>query len=60
MVTGAITNFDTFAWIALGLFVVGLIGVMFYERSSSKAKRQQSQTPSQREPSNPGTKPDIE
>jgi hypothetical protein len=60
MVTSAITNFDTFAWIALGLFIVGLIGIMFYERSSSKAKRQQSQTPSQREPSSLGTNTDIE
>jgi hypothetical protein len=60
MVTSAITNFDTFAWIALGLFIVGLIGVMFYERSSPKAKRQQYVPPSQREPSNPGTKTDIE
>jgi hypothetical protein len=60
MVTSAITNFDTFAWIALGLFIVGLIGVMFYERSSPKTKRQQSQPQSQREPSNPGTNTDIE
>ncbi|MGB6526975.1 MAG: hypothetical protein WCC17_17995 [Candidatus Nitrosopolaris sp.] len=60
MVAGAITNFDSFVWIALGLFIVGLIGIMFYERSSSKAKRQQSQPQSHREPSHPGTNTDIE
>jgi hypothetical protein len=60
MVTSAITNFDTFAWIALGLFIVGLVGVMFYERSSSKVKREQSQPASQRQSSNPGTNTNIE
>lgn len=58
MVVGAIANFDSFVWIALGLFVLGLIGVMVYERSSSKAKRQQPQ--SQRQPSRPGTNTGIE
>ena len=36
MVVGAIPNFDSFVWISVGLFIVGLIGTMVYERSSSK------------------------
>ena len=42
-----ITNFDSYALIAIGLFVIGLFSVMVYEKSSSKAKqraRQQQQT----------------
>ena len=42
-----ITNFDSYALIAAGLFVIGLFSVMVYEKSSSKAKqrvRQQQQT----------------
>ena len=41
-----ITNFDSYALIAAGLFVIGLFSVMVYEKSSSKAKqrvRQQQQ-----------------
>jgi hypothetical protein len=57
MVAGAIPNFDSFVWISVGLFVVGLIGTMIYERSSSKTKRQQPQ--SQKQPA-PGTNTDIE
>lgn len=60
MVAGAIANFDSFVWIALGLFIVGLVGVMVYERSGSKAKRQQPQPQSHRQPSHPGTNTDIE
>ncbi|MDQ6668980.1 MAG: hypothetical protein M3Y53_12255 [Thermoproteota archaeon] len=60
MVAGAIPNFDTFVWISVGLFIVGLIGTMVYERSSSKAKRQQPQPQSQRQPGHPGTNTDIE
>ncbi|MFL6337940.1 MAG: hypothetical protein ACJ718_02335 [Nitrososphaeraceae archaeon] len=42
-----ITNFDSYALIAAGLFVIGLFSVMVYEKSNSKAKqrtRQQQQT----------------
>lgn len=56
MVAGAIANFDTFVWISVGLFVLGLIGVMVYERSSSKSKRQQPQ----KQPAHPGSNTDIE
>jgi hypothetical protein len=41
-----ITNFDSFALIAAGLFVIGLFSVMAYEKSTSKVKqrtRQQKQ-----------------
>jgi hypothetical protein len=44
----AIANFDSFALVAVGLFIVGLFGVMVYERSSSKAKREQQQQQQQR------------
>ena len=60
MVAGAIANFDSFVWISVGLFVLGLIGVMLYERSSSKSKRQQPRLQSQKQPAHPGTNTDIE
>jgi hypothetical protein len=47
----AITNFDSYAWIAAGLFVIGLFGIMIYEKSSSKFKRY---------PTQQGTASDIE
>jgi len=51
MATEAIANFDTYAWVAVGLFIAGLFAVMVYERESSKSKRHQQ----------PGTAPaDIE
>ena len=34
-----IANFDSYALIAAGLFVIGLFSVMVYEKSSSKAKQ---------------------
>jgi len=34
-----ITNFDSYALIAAGLFVIGLFLVILYEKSSSKAKQ---------------------
>jgi|RhiMetdeSRZDD1v2_1073273.scaffolds.fasta_scaffold159722_2 ABC-type Fe3+ transport system permease subunit len=34
-----ITNFDSYALIAAGLFVIGLFLVIVYEKSSSKAKQ---------------------
>ena len=46
-----ITNFDTYAWIAAGLFVIGLFGIMIYEKSSSRVKRYHTQQ---------GTASDIE
>ena len=34
-----ITNFDSYALIAAGLFVIGLFLVIVYQKSSSKTKR---------------------
>ena len=39
----AIANFDSYALVAVGLFIAGLFAVMVYERSGSKAKREQQQ-----------------
>jgi hypothetical protein len=43
MVADAIANFDSFAWVAIGLFVAGLFGVIVYERSNAKATRREQQ-----------------
>jgi hypothetical protein len=39
-----IANFESYIWVAIGLFVTGLFAVMVYEKSSSKAKRHQQQS----------------
>jgi hypothetical protein len=36
MTVEAISNFDTYAWIAVGLFVLGIIGVLVYEKSEAR------------------------
>ena len=41
MVGEAIANFEPYVWVAVGLFVVWLFGVMVYEKSSSRSKQQQ-------------------
>jgi hypothetical protein len=41
MSTEAIANFDSYVWVAIGLFIAGLFAVMVYERESSKSKRHQ-------------------
>jgi hypothetical protein len=49
MTADMITNFDSFVWIAVGLFITGLFAIMVYGRSSSKTKqypRQQQGTSS--------------
>ena len=45
MTAEGIANFDSYAWLAVGLFITGLFTVMVYEKSSSKIKnlRQQQQ-----------------
>jgi hypothetical protein len=35
MTVEAISNFDSYAWIAVGLFVLGIIGVLVYEKSDA-------------------------
>ncbi|HEX6067644.1 MAG TPA: hypothetical protein VFZ05_02480 [Nitrososphaera sp.] len=42
MVGEAIANFDSYVYVAVGLFVVGLFAVMVYEKTSSRAKQPQS------------------
>ena len=44
----AIANFDSYAMVAVGLFIAGIFAVMVYERSSSKAKREEQQQQQQR------------
>ena len=39
MVFEAIANFDSYVWGALGLFIVGLLGVLVYEKSSAGTKQ---------------------
>jgi hypothetical protein len=41
MVGEAIANFDSYIYVAVGLFVVGLFAVMVYEKTSSRAKHPQ-------------------
>ena len=36
MTVEPILNFDTYAWIAVGLFVLGIIGVLAYEKSDAR------------------------
>jgi heme exporter protein D len=38
MAAEGIVNFDSYAWLAVGLFITGLLAVMVYEKSSSKTK----------------------
>jgi hypothetical protein len=38
---GEIANFDSYALVAVGLFIAGLFAVMVYERSAQKQKREQ-------------------
>ena len=45
MATEAIANFDSYALVAVGLFVAGLFAVMVYEKSSSESKRSKQQQP---------------
>ena len=49
MVGEVIANFDLYAWVALGLFVAGVLTVLVYDNgaAASKAKRWKHQ--SQRE-----------
>jgi hypothetical protein len=52
MTADVVANFDSFIWLAVGLFITGLFAIMVYGRSSSKAK----QYPGQQQ----GTSSDIE
>jgi hypothetical protein len=45
MVGEIITNFELYVWIALGLFVVGILAVLVYDNGTadSKLKRRKQQ-----------------
>jgi hypothetical protein len=44
MVGEIITNFELYVWIALGLFVVGILAVLVYDNAAdSKLKRRKQQ-----------------
>ncbi|MGH9910948.1 MAG: hypothetical protein ACRD4J_09160 [Nitrososphaeraceae archaeon] len=36
MTVEAISNFDSYAWLAVGLFVLGIISVLIYEKSDAR------------------------
>jgi len=55
MAVEGIANFDSFVWVAVGLFIIGLFAIMVYEKSSSKTQRHPRQQQQQS-----GTSSDIE
>jgi hypothetical protein len=56
MAAEGIVNFDSYAWLAVGLFITGLLAVMVYEKSSSKTKQSKQQ---QQERQEVGSSSDI-
>lgn len=42
MVLESIPNFDSYVWIAVGLFIAGLFSIMAYEKSNSQSKQEKS------------------
>ena len=61
MAAEGIANFDSYAWLAAGLFITGLFVVMVYEKSSSKTKhfRRQQQQQQQQKRQEVGSSSDI-
>jgi hypothetical protein len=55
MAAEGIANFDSYVWVAAGLFITGLFAIMIYEKSSSKIQRYPRQQHQQS-----GTSSDIE
>jgi hypothetical protein len=39
MAAEGIVNFDSYAWLAVGLFITGLLAVMVYEKSTTTAAK---------------------
>jgi hypothetical protein len=37
MAIESISNFDTYVWVAVGLFITGLFSIMVYEKSNSQS-----------------------
>jgi heme exporter protein D len=61
MAAEGIVNFDSYAWLAVGLFITGLLAVMVYEKSSSKTKqlKQEQQQQQQQKRQEVGSSSDI-
>ncbi|HZC48297.1 MAG TPA: hypothetical protein VE244_04455 [Nitrososphaeraceae archaeon] len=60
MAAEGIVNFDSYAWLAVGLFITGLLAVMVYEKSSSKTKQlKQQQQQQQQKRQEVGSSSDI-
>lgn len=45
MVFESIPNFDSYVWVAVGLFVIGLFSVMIYEKSNTSDIKDQDTRP---------------
>jgi len=60
MAAEGIVNFDLYAWLAVGLFIIGLLAAMVYEKSSSKTKQlKQQQQQQQQKHQEVGSSSDI-
>ncbi|HEY9485698.1 MAG TPA: hypothetical protein VFC05_15185 [Nitrososphaeraceae archaeon] len=46
MVFESIPNYDQYVFVAVGLFIVGLLSVMVYERSNSSSNKQEKRSSS--------------
>ena len=44
MVFESIPNYDQYVFVAVGLFIVGLLSVMVYERSNSSSDKQEKRS----------------
>ncbi|MFZ0264928.1 MAG: hypothetical protein WCC82_04950 [Nitrososphaeraceae archaeon] len=51
MVGEIITNFELYVWIALGLFVVGILAVLVYDNGNADSKLKQRKQQHQSETS---------
>jgi Na+/melibiose symporter-like transporter len=59
MAAEGIANFDLYAWIAAGLFIIGLFAIMIYEISGSKLKHSRQQQQQQQKRQEVGSSSDI-
>ena len=59
MAAEGIANFDSYAWLAAALFIIGLFTVMIYEISSSKIKHSRQEQQQQQKRQEVGSSSDI-
>ncbi len=59
MAAEGIANFDSYAWIAAGFFIIGLFTAMVYEKSTSKIKHFRKQDQPQQKRQEVGSSSDI-